>query len=169
MNATTYNRAVRGALALGLVGGAWVVFSGWMPGVTTSSDEVAPEPGYIQLAQADVAPVERPVSYATDQANRGHDEFARSCVECHGAELRGGLLGGPPLRGVAFEEKYANGLPAGILFDVMSTTMPPDAPGRYSAETYADLMAYILERNGFASGTPLPSDVDQLYNLIMEK
>lgn len=152
MNVTFHRRALRGALAMGLAGSAWLALA------------AAPA-----LAQADAAPVERPVSYSTDQSNRGYDEFSRDCVECHGSELRGGLLGGPPLRGVSFEEKYANGMPAGVLFEVMSATMPPDAPGRYSPDTYADLMAYILERNGFPSGAPLPSNVDELYNLIMEK
>ena len=79
------------------------------------------------------------------------------------------VLTGPPLRGVSFEEKYANGSPAGVLFEFMSTTMPPNNPGGLSASTYADLMAYILKRNGFKEGAPLPSDVDALYSLIMAK
>jgi mono/diheme cytochrome c family protein len=121
------------------------------------------------LAQADVAPVGKPVSYASDQADRGEEEYDDNCVDCHGDDLRGGLLGGPPLRGVAFEEKYANGSPAGVLFEVMSGTMPPNAPGSFSATTYADLMAYILKRNGFAAGAPLPSEVDALYELTIDK
>lgn len=172
MDTSTYSHVKRSAFALTLAGSAWLVLSAWMPfGLTPSSAGAAPAAGqnYIQIAQADTAPVEQPVSYSSDQANRGHDEFTRSCVECHGDDLRGGLLGGPPLRGLNFEDKYANGLPAGILFEVMSSTMPPDAPGRYSPEVYADLMAYILERNNFVSGAPLPSDVDALYNLTMDK
>ena len=47
--------------------------------------------------------------------------------------------------------------------------MPPDSPGRYSEGTYADIMAYILKRNGFKAGAELPSDVDALYNLTLEK
>ena len=47
--------------------------------------------------------------------------------------------------------------------------MPPNAPGRYSASTYADLMAYILKRNGFQAGAPLPADLDALDYLVMEK
>jgi hypothetical protein len=31
------------------------------------------------------------------------------------------------------------------------------------------MMAYILKRNGFAAGAPLPSDVDALDALIIEK
>jgi hypothetical protein len=47
--------------------------------------------------------------------------------------------------------------------------MPPNAPGSYSPETYADLMAYILKRNGYKAGAELPSDVDALNNLTMTK
>jgi mono/diheme cytochrome c family protein len=123
----------------------------------------------LQVAQAAAAAAESPVTYSSEQADRGEATFKKSCVECHGDDLRGGLLGGPPLRGLGFEEKFAKGAPAGALFDFMSATMPPDAPGRFSASTYADLMAYILKRNGFAAGAPLPSNSDALYNMIIEK
>jgi hypothetical protein len=73
------------------------------------------------------------------------------------------------LRGLAFEEKFADGAPASSLYLFMSTLMPPNSPGRYSPSTYADLMAYILKRNGFKAGSALPSDVDALDYLIMEK
>jgi mono/diheme cytochrome c family protein len=122
-----------------------------------------------QVAQAASAAVESPVTYSSEQADRGEATFKKSCVECHGDDLRGGLLGGPPLRGLGFEEKFAKGAPAGALFDFMSSTMPPDAPGRFSASTYADLMAYILKRNGFAAGAPLPANSDALYDMIIEK
>src|SRR5690606_22490622 len=94
--------------------------------------------------------VEMPITYSEEQAARGEKNFAKYCVECHGKDLRGGLLGGPPLRGASFEERYANGVPAGVLFDFISTAMPPDSPGRYSASAYLDMMAYILKRNGFS-------------------
>ncbi len=47
--------------------------------------------------------------------------------------------------------------------------MPPSSPGRYSASTYADLMAYILDRNGFSEGVALPDDYDELDQLTMTK
>lgn len=109
------------------------------------------------------------VSYAADQAERGEKTFGNNCVDCHGEDLKGGLLGGPPLRGVAFDQKYANGAPAGVLFEVMSGTMPPNAPGSFSAAKYAELMAYILEKNGYKAGAELPSDATALYELSMTK
>jgi S-disulfanyl-L-cysteine oxidoreductase SoxD len=114
----------------------------------------------ILVAQAEAAatPATTPATYTAAQAEDGKKEFGHECVECHGKDLRGGLLGGPPLRGVSFLEKYGKGSPAGALFDVMSQTMPPNAPGSYSPKT-----------NGVAAGAELPSDVDALYNLTIDK
>jgi len=128
-----------------------------------------PADSRLLVAQATTETAAR-VTYSSEQADRGEATFEEECVECHGDDLRGGLLGGPPLRGVAFEDKYAHGSPAGVLFEIMSTTMPPNAPGRFSAATYADIMAYILQRNGLpAGGAPLPDNVDALYELVIEK
>ncbi|HEY0917628.1 c-type cytochrome [Devosia sp.] len=162
--------AGRGALALGLVAGIWLSLSAFAPPVVDGTTPPAARPDRVLLAQAaEETVVEKPVTYASDQADRGQKSFVKYCVECHGEDLRGGLLGGPPLRGTSFEEKYANGVPAGVLFDFISTAMPPDSPGRYSANVYLDMMAYILKRNGYPAGAPLPSDVDALYNLTMTK
>jgi S-disulfanyl-L-cysteine oxidoreductase SoxD len=162
MKPTIHDSAARLALALGLVAGASVIPSG------STSAAAEPGPERIYLAQAAADPVESAVSYASDQADRGEERYTRDCEECHGDDLKGGLNGGPPLRGLAFEEKYVD-LPASVMFSFMTSAMPPNAPGRYSASTYADLMAYILKRNGFPAGAPLPSDLDALDYLIMEK
>ena len=129
--------------------------------------EMQPTP--YTVAQADAVPVASPVSYSSDQADRGKDRYESACLECHGDDLKGGMNGGAPLRGVNFEMKYANGAPASALYLFTSTLMPPNSPGRYSANAYADLVAYILKRNGFRAGAPLPSDVDALDYLIVEK
>lgn len=170
---TTCGHAVRLGLALGLVAGAWVIPSASIPGVETPPQagtfNISAEPERLVLAQADAVPVEMPVSYSSDQVGRGEERYTRECEECHGDDLKGGLNGGPPLRGLSFEQKYFDGLPASVLFGFMSSTMPPHAPGRYSPETYADLMAYVLERNGVDAGAPLPADFDALDQLIMQK
>jgi mono/diheme cytochrome c family protein len=173
MKPTICRPAARLVLGLGLVAGAWL-----MPPPAATSAETALPPGAATatpglappvLAQAEPEPAGNPVSYASDQADRGKDRFDSDCEECHGGDLKGGLNGGPPLRGLAFEEKYFDGLPASIMFGFMSSAMPPNSPGRYSAGTYADLMAYILKRNGYGAGAPLPSDLEALDLLIMEK
>jgi mono/diheme cytochrome c family protein len=138
-------------------------------GVAPPSEAPADAAPADAAAAADAAPAGHPVSYATEQATRGQKRFESDCVDCHGDDLRGGLNGGPPLRGVSFEEKYAQGAPASALFEFMSTLMPPNDPGRFSPSVYADLMAYVLKVNGFKPGAPLPSDVDALDNLTMDK
>jgi mono/diheme cytochrome c family protein len=124
-----------------------------------------PADARIHVAQAEGTKV----SYTAEQATRGKEVYVEDCVECHGSDMRGGLLGGPPLRGSAFEQKYGGGSPAGVLYEVMSGTMPPNDPGRYSPGTYADLMAYILKTNAYKAGAELPSDIDALYNLVIQK
>ena len=119
--------------------------------------------------EVEVASVEIPVSYASAQADRGKLKYINDCEECHGENLKGGINGGAPIRGGNFARKYFDGSPASSLFEFLSNAMPPNSPGRYSAHTYADLMAYVLKRNGFGSGAPLPSDLDELDNLIMQK
>lgn len=189
MNPINRNAVTRVTLALGVVAGTWLILSASMPGIGTllQTDNVivAAVPDRVHIAQVDLdplivkpsetepqaedEPVESPVSYSSEQAERGEQRYKRVCQDCHGDDLRGGLNGGAPLSGVSFEQKFAEGAPASGLYLFMSTLMPPNAPGRFSPETYADLMAYILQRNGFQPGAPLPSDVDALDYLIVEK
>ena len=173
MKPTTYGPAARLGLALGLVAGAWLIPSASTSGVETprpagtANAAAGPEP--LVLAQGDAVPVATPVSYSSEQADRGEERYTSDCEECHGDDLRGGLNGGPPVRGLAFEQKFFEGLPASVLYGFMSSTMPPHAPGRYSPHTYAELMAYILKWNGVNAGAPLPSDLEALDQLIMQK
>ena len=173
MKPNIHGPALRLALALGLFACAWLILSASKPGDKTLLPAGAAitvvEPERIYLAQANVVPVERPVSYSSDQANRGEAKYESACLECHGDDLKGGLNGGAPLRGTNFEQNFANGAPASALYLYTSTLMPPNAPGRYSPKTYANLVAYILKRNGFRAGAPLPSDIDALDYLIVEK
>jgi mono/diheme cytochrome c family protein len=108
------------------------------------------------------------VSYSNEQAKRGQARFTATCVDCHGEDLRGGLNGGPPLRGGMFNMDFGGG-PASALFYYMSTMMPPEAPGRFSDSEYIDLMAYVLQVNGFEAGTPLPAKPEALDNIVLAK
>ena len=117
-----------------------------------------------------VEEVENLVSYTSEQAKRGKKYYEKYCAECHGKEFKGGVNGGPVLRGVKFLETYFNGAPASWLYEFMYYMMPPDQAGRFSRKKYADMMAYIMKKNGFkAGGEPLPSDIEALENLIMDK
>ena len=122
------------------------------------------------FAESHVEEVESLVSYSSDQAARGKKYYEKYCAECHGKEFKGGVNGGPVLRGVKFLETYFNGAPASWLYEFMYYMMPPDQAGRFSRKKYTDMMAYIMKKNGFkAGGEPLPSDIETLENLIMDK
>lgn len=163
------SRLAGGAVAIVVAGASFLAVSGMAHGL--ESKPLATTPALHAETRVLVAQAEgEKVSFTAGQADSGKKVFNQDCVECHGKDMRGGLLGGPPLRGAAFDGKYAKGAPAGALYEVMMGTMPPNAPGSYSPETYADLMAYILKTSGYKAGsTELPADVDALYNLIIQK
>jgi mono/diheme cytochrome c family protein len=121
------------------------------------------------VATANPAAISTPVSYSSAQSKRGKKKYKKECQECHGDNLKGGLNGGPPIRGLNFEKKFVGDVPAVALYAYISNAMPPNSPGRFSAKTYADLMAYVLNKNGFKAGAPLPTDYATLGKLMMKK
>jgi hypothetical protein len=53
-------------------------------------------------------------------------------------------------------------------YDRSQKTMPPAAPASLPSDTYADIVAYILEVNGFKAGsTPLKAGDDALDNMAI--
>lgn len=104
--------------------------------------------------------------FTTEQAARGAIEYARSCAVCHGEELGDGAFG-PPLVGVDFRQRWAERSVA-ELYTQTATTMPPDRAGQLGGAAYADLLAFMLERNGLeAGGAPLPTQSAALTDLVM--
>jgi mono/diheme cytochrome c family protein len=111
---------------------------------------------------------ESKVSFSQTQVDRGRAEYTRSCVDCHGAELDDGEFGGAPLRGSTFRSKWFGGT-VDFLFDFMKHNMPPDRPAGLTDQTYADLVSYILSRNGIsAGGADLPTDPEKQMDLVIE-
>lgn len=93
------------------------------------------------------------ISFTTAQAGAGKTVYGQSCAACHGATLQGG--NGPALAGSG-AQLLGRLHTAGSFFTSMSTRMPLTAPGSLSHEQYVDIMAFILEHNGYhASGTAL--------------
>jgi polar amino acid transport system substrate-binding protein len=90
-----------------------------------------------------------PVLYTTAQASAGAPVYTQSCAMCHGADLKGGA--GPALLGQAFAAPGSNATIGGV-FTIMAQQMPASAPGSLSQAQYEDLMAYILQQNGYAAG-----------------
>ncbi|HWC63412.1 MAG TPA: c-type cytochrome [Rhizomicrobium sp.] len=103
--------------------------------------------------------------YTADQAAQGAALYASQCAACHGAQLEG--IAGPALTGRAFHQMAAaQNLTAKSLLDVISTTMPMTAPGKLTADQYAALAAFILQRSGYPAGSkPLSKDNPDLAGL----
>jgi alcohol dehydrogenase (cytochrome c) len=87
-------------------------------------------------------------AYGAEQVDRGQRVYGAYCANCHGVELEGAV--GPALAGARFLHSWAK-RGADDLYYILSTTMPKPAVGSLSKEAYADLLVFILQRNGMAT------------------
>jgi alcohol dehydrogenase (cytochrome c) len=85
--------------------------------------------------------------YRSEQATRGAQVIAEHCATCHAENMRGGP-GAPGMVGAEFMFNWS-GKTAGELFEYLRTSMPPGQLGVLSDDQYADIMAAILQGNGF--------------------
>ena len=86
--------------------------------------------------------------FTAEQANAGRAAFQANCAGCHGADL----MGYPPLAGSAFVGSWGTRTTRD-LFGLIQTTMPTDRPGALPADTYVNIVAFILQSNGRTAGT----------------
>jgi len=84
--------------------------------------------------------------YSAEQAQRGRTIYDTTCASCHD----GGTMG-PELWGDAFLSQWEN-KDVGAFFIRIQTTMPEDAPGSLSDNEILDVVAYVLQTNGFPAG-----------------
>ena len=100
-------------------------------------------------AQAQSPPVEgRSVQagvYTAEQALEGAALFEQYCLRCHSAE---------EYRSPRFREKWSSRT-LRDLYAVIASTMPFDQPASLPLTQYAELVAFILQLNGFPSGDAL--------------
>lgn len=89
-------------------------------------------------------------AYTTEQAERGQEAYEVSCVGCHAGTLRG-TPGGPGIAGGRFIFNWSD-RSVGELLDYVIHNMPIGAGNTLPHETYADIVAYILEVNEFPAG-----------------
>lgn len=131
------------------------------PVANTTAPEKAPTP-----EGGSVIPVDGiPVSFTAAQADRGKTAYLAVCVTCHGAALNGSY--GPPLAGPLFDVHW-RGRSVAELWHHTHDRMPPSRPASLSAETYTDLVAYILSFNGMKAGqSALPTNPDQLSGQVI--
>jgi mono/diheme cytochrome c family protein len=124
-----------------------------------------------QIMPATAAPVEAsaPLAFTQEQADRGHAIYRRNCQDCHGANLNDGEFGGAPLNGQYFARHWGNGSVA-ALYGFMRAKMPPDRPGKLNPQTYADLTAFLLAKNGYQpTQTELPPDPEAQAHMDLKR
>src|SRR4030095_1495980 len=103
-------------------------------------------------------------AYPTTQADRGKAALLQNgCNGCHGADLAGGRA--PSLKSERFITAWENG-GVGRLCTKIRDTMPPLNAEQVTPSTKVDIIAYLLQVNGFPLGTTeLSVDPDTLESL----
>lgn len=93
--------------------------------------------------------------YTDAQAQGGVDPYENNCAMCHGANMEGAQ--GPTLLGPTFTSHYQT---VGDLMQFIVQNMPMSDPGSLSHEDYVDILAYVLLKNGWPSGSRTLSFAD---------
>jgi cytochrome c len=104
----------------------------------------------IKVSDAVGASVAAAPSFDRAQALHGKRLYASQCAKCHGADMQG--ITAPALSGAAFAPASNAHLTIGGVYAYMATNMPADRPGKLKDQEYADIMAFLLNANGYAPG-----------------
>jgi mono/diheme cytochrome c family protein len=105
-------------------------------------------------------------TYTFQQARRGEERYAVFCAVCHGSDMLGDGGEIPALVDTRFAKKWDRHT-LEELFTLIKETMPVDRPGTLSNQVSSDLLAYILEGNGFPTGVMELSDEPDELGLIV--
>ncbi len=138
------------------------VFGLWVAGVMTFVHPPTASAAYMQETPADAQRTVWDGVYNEAQAERGGVLYTASCSGCHAADLRGDNTS-PSLVGMSFTFLWG-GSTLGALFERIQEQMPPDRPGTLSAQTYRDILAFVLRANSYPSGAQElePDRLDQI-------
>ena len=99
--------------------------------------------------------------YTEEQAERGMKVYEQECAACHLDDLMGDGIA-PALVGSSFFFRWSD-LSVGDMYAAIRTTMPQGAPASLSPAGYAEISAYMLQKNNVPAGdTELSSDMDDL-------
>lgn len=131
------------------------------PNLVSQAKPQVEEPKATAIAGA-VAP-----QFTAAQSAAGKTAYNASCAVCHGSTMTNGTMG-TPLAGEYFKTTWFN-RSVRALYDRAHKTMPPAAPASLPNETYANIIAYILELNGFKPGaSALPPGGDALDKMAIK-
>jgi mono/diheme cytochrome c family protein len=124
----------------------------------------------VSIAGAAVAQDAAPAAvYTADQATAGAQVYVAQCATCHGNAMEG--VAGPALKGPQFKAMaQGEGMNAQSLLEVISQSMPQSDPGSLTPDQYNQVVAYILQQNGYPAGsTPLSPNAADLKSLDLSK
>src|SRR5689334_5623214 len=141
MTSTNPQNRWRAALSATLCGAVAVLIAVESPASLHAQAPAGPGRGAIPPSDA---------LFTSAQAVAGKAAYQQNCAGCHGANVDDGNSA-PPLRGAAFLGRYA-GKPAADLFTYVSTKMPQGNPGSLTGTQYAQIIAYVLQQNSYATG-----------------
>jgi len=88
--------------------------------------------------------------YTTAQAERGKTTFKTACLRCHGEDLSGTTA--PALKGDRFQMTWGGDTVEG-LFGKIRDTMPPNFGTVVDDQGKLDVVAFILQTNGYPAGS----------------
>ena len=108
--------------------------------------------------------------FSARQVDRGRRIYLRSCEHCHGASFEGNDTAEiPALVYEPFMRQWA-GRSVGALLEHVSRSMPADERGSLTPRAYSDVVALILEANGFPAGeSDLPEKAEDLAAITIER
>lgn len=110
------------------------------------------------------------IGFTAAQSSAGQADYGQHCATCHGADLAGIHLS-PSLVGGRFDRTWRGKSAEVLSFHLRR--MPPKTvakPVSLSDETYTQILAYLLQANGFEAGdAELPSDPAALAKIKIPK
>lgn len=93
--------------------------------------------------------------YSKEQATVGEQLYKDNCLMCHDKKYFRPVF------------KAWDGQSLGIIFTVMSASMPESNPGALPLQNYVDILAYILSLNRYPMGDAALSNEDEALNEII--
>ena len=128
--------------------GRLAIFAGLLGGIVAATSSA------LSAGQAAAGKTAWDGVFTAAQAERGRLAFQQHCAECHGAGLNGGEA--VPLSGERFNLSWSEST-VDRLFRQMSTSMPASEDGSLAGTlargTYVDIVALILQANGYPAGS----------------
>ena len=108
--------------------------------------------------------------YTTAQATRGKAIYSAECQKCHGENLSGGFDAAEQVPALKREDFGLTRRDLNNLYGFVLESMPRNEPGNLSAGNAVDVIAYILQQNGFPAGvTDLVPDPSVLEAILIVK